>query len=156
MIYHYCDIKKPVESGGFPLIELLAKKLTYITAEELANKIKTDILKRQHRDGTFPIDTENLQLGRLHIANWLVGSGIVSNRDRAFKRYLKPLHNKLPKVQWPSVETVVNWIKLWNGVSVLAHPSRYGFTKTKLGKLLTVFKNAGGSIYGVGALSAKG
>ena len=46
-------------------------------------------------------------------------------------------------MQWPALEQVGQWINSAGGVSVLAHPMRYKFTRTKLIRLITEMIPAG-------------
>jgi predicted metal-dependent phosphoesterase TrpH len=84
------------------------------------------------------------QIGRPHFARYLVKIGAVSNIQQAFKRYLGAGKAGDIKDQWASPETVIGWIRDAGGVAVLAHPTKYKLTRTKLIELLTDFKTAGG------------
>lgn len=84
------------------------------------------------------------QIGRPHFARYLVEIGAVSNIQQAFKRYLGAGKAGDIKDQWANPETVIGWIRDAGGVAVLAHPTKYKLTRTKLIELLTDFKGAGG------------
>ncbi|WP_346836915.1 PHP domain-containing protein [Microbulbifer sp. SAOS-129_SWC] len=83
-------------------------------------------------------------LGRPHFARWLVESGYVEDTARAFKRYLGAGKVGDVKVEWPQVEETVGTIHAAGGSAVLAHPLKYGLTRTRLRLLLEAFRGAGG------------
>lgn len=82
--------------------------------------------------------------GRPHFAQALVDAGVVAGTRQAFQRYLGT--GKVGDVAtcWPELATVVEWIRMAEGVAVLAHPRRYGLTNNKLRKLVYAFQQAGG------------
>ena len=84
------------------------------------------------------------QVGRPHFAQYLVEIGAVSNFQQAFKRYLGAGKAGDIKQQWASLEEVINWIRGAGGVAVLAHPTKYKMTRTKLCLLLEDFIELGG------------
>jgi 3',5'-nucleoside bisphosphate phosphatase len=84
------------------------------------------------------------QIGRPHFARHLVQIGAVSTIQQAFKRYLGAGKAGDIKDQWANPETVIGWIRDAGGTAVLAHPTKYKLTRTKLIELLTDFKAAGG------------
>jgi len=83
-------------------------------------------------------------LGRPHFARHLVESGRVKSISAAFRKYLGPGKPGDVKHYWPSVETIVSWIREAGGVAVLAHPGKYGMTNTKIGLLADDFRASGG------------
>jgi len=92
----------------------------------------------------------NSQLGRPHFASLLVEQGFVKDANKAFDRYLG--NKKLGQLRdvWPELEGV---LKALSGDSlsgdkvelILAHPKRYPLTVTKLKRLLSDFKEWGGT-----------
>jgi predicted metal-dependent phosphoesterase TrpH len=83
-------------------------------------------------------------VSRTHFARFLVEQGHARDVRKVFKRFLvsgKPGH--VPG-QWASLEEAVSWILDAGGQAVLAHPARYGLTRTGLRKLLDQFQTAGG------------
>ncbi|MGH8372597.1 MAG: PHP domain-containing protein [Gammaproteobacteria bacterium] len=84
------------------------------------------------------------EITRTHFAQHLQASGHVRTFQEAFKRFLhrgKPGH---VSVTWASLEECIGWIHAAGGHAVLAHPLRYGMTRTRLLDALTAFKQAGG------------
>lgn len=84
------------------------------------------------------------QVGRPHFAEYLVEQGYVDTVARAFDKWLGSGKIGDVKSGWPDMFTVVKWIKDADGVAVLAHPLQYKLTFSKLKRLITVFKSAGG------------
>lgn len=86
----------------------------------------------------------DVMLGRLHFAQFLVEQGHAKNISDVFKRFL--VRNKPGYVagEWASLSDAVTWITAAGGQAVIAHPARYKMTATKLRRLITDFKVAGG------------
>jgi len=84
------------------------------------------------------------QVGRPHFAQYLVEIGAVNNMQQAFKRYLGAGKAGDIKQQWASLGDVISWIRGAGGVAVLAHPTKYKMTRTKLCLLLEDFAELGG------------
>lgn len=73
---------------------------------------------------------------RPHFAQALVEKGYAKDKKQAFKRYLVRGKPGFIAMQWPSLEDVGAWVTAAGGVAVLAHPTRYSFTRSKLIKLI--------------------
>lgn len=80
---------------------------------------------------------------RPHFAQALINLGYAKNKNQAFKRYLVRGKPGFIPMQWPSLEEIGTWITGAGGVGVLAHPLRYGFTRTKLVKLIGEMQQVG-------------
>ena len=85
-----------------------------------------------------------VMLGRVHFAKFLVDKGHAKSINDVFKRYL--VRNKPGYVsgEWATLAQAVTWINEAGGQAVIAHPARYKMTATKLGRLVTEFKDLGG------------
>lgn len=117
------------------------------TRRERAEKIAEKLARFGFTDcfeGALAFASGPSQIGRPHFAQHLVKIGAVRNIDQAFKRYLGSGKAGDIKDQWPDPETVIMWIREAGGVAVLAHPTKYNMTRTKLIELLGDFKAAGG------------
>lgn len=84
-------------------------------------------------------------LGRPHFARWMVKSGMVRDMNQAFDKYLGQGKPGDVKAYWPPLASVCDWIVSSGGVAVLAHPLKYRFTRSKLRRLVTAFRDSGGS-----------
>lgn len=83
-------------------------------------------------------------VGRTHFARFLVNRGHAEDVRDVFKRFLvtgKPGH---VSGRWASLEEAIGWIRAAGGIAVIAHPARYGLTRTKMKQLIGDFMQAGG------------
>jgi predicted metal-dependent phosphoesterase TrpH len=83
-------------------------------------------------------------IGRLHFAQALVQLAYVKTIQKAFSRYLTKGKMGFAPIKWPDMETAIKWIHGAGGVVVLAHPCRYKATLTRIKRLVSDFKEAGG------------
>lgn len=83
-------------------------------------------------------------IGRPHFAAHIIDVGYAANFAQAFKRYLGAGKIGDVKSEWPSIPSAVSWINAAGGIAILAHPDKYGLTRTKLYTLLQEFSDAGG------------
>jgi len=84
------------------------------------------------------------QIGRPHFAAALINAGIVETAQEAFDRYLGRNKAGDVKVDWPDIAEAVAVIKTAGGFSVIAHPTKYNLTFTKIRQLCDDFKAQGG------------
>lgn len=83
-------------------------------------------------------------IGRPHFAEFLVDAGYVKDTKQAFDRYLGQGKSCYQATAWPDIAEAVAWIKAAGGKAVLAHPTRYKMTATKLRRLVAYFVEHGG------------
>ncbi|MBK1699848.1 PHP domain-containing protein [Thiococcus pfennigii] len=84
-------------------------------------------------------------VGRTHFARLIVGLGRARSVAEVFKRFLvrgRPGH---VASEWASLEEAVGWIRAAGGQAVIAHPGRYGLTRTKMLNLIGTFRELGGA-----------
>lgn len=81
---------------------------------------------------------------RPHFADWMIQAGHVQDRPEAFRKWLGAGKLGDIKQHWPSLDEVVASLRGAGGVAVLAHPWHYGFTRSRLRRLLRDFAGAGG------------
>lgn len=84
-------------------------------------------------------------IGRTHFARFLVEKRLAADTTEVFKHFLvsgKPGH---VAGQWATLEAAVGWIRAAGGQAVIAHPARYGLTRTRLLHLLGEFRELGGA-----------
>jgi predicted metal-dependent phosphoesterase TrpH len=84
-------------------------------------------------------------VSRTHFAQFLVAAGHAADVRSVFKKYL--VHGKPGYVPgaWAGLDEAIGWIRAAGGQAVLAHPARYRITATRLKKLLSEFRDAGGA-----------
>lgn len=86
----------------------------------------------------------NGNVTRTHFAQWLCDSRHADTQPKAFQRFLARGKPGYVATLWASLEESIGWIHAAGGQAVLAHPLRYGMTRSWLIKALTAFKQAGG------------
>ena len=113
--------------------------------EERADKI-LDAIEKFGVSGLRPVFAQVLGEsvpGRLHFARALVENGNAKDINRAFKQVLNRL-GTARRHNWVALGEAVDSIKAAGGVAILAHPHAYGFTRSKLGRLVADFVEAHG------------
>lgn len=83
-------------------------------------------------------------VGRLHFARYLVEKGVSKSIQHAFKQYLGAGKQADVKYHWPAMAQVIEWIHEAGGLAVLAHPAKYGLTRSRMCRLIGDFAAAGG------------
>ena len=83
-------------------------------------------------------------VGRPDFARFLVAAGHVPSVEAAFKQYLGDGKVGDVREHWADLAEVIRWIREAGGIAVLAHPLKYGLTRSKLKRLLEAFIAAGG------------
>jgi predicted metal-dependent phosphoesterase TrpH len=83
-------------------------------------------------------------LTRTHFGRLLLERGLADEMQQVFKKFL--LRGKPGYVpgKWATLEQALGWIRAAGGVAVVAHPARYGMTRSKLRRLLQEFIELGG------------
>lgn len=127
-----------------PLLDGLAVLQDYRVwrAEEIARKLEKNgiagALKgaQKHCRGGI--------LSRTHFAHFLVEAGRAASVRDVFRHYLVRGKPGFVGGQWASMEDALGWIRAAGGLPVIAHPARYGLTRTKLNRLISEFREAGG------------
>jgi len=82
--------------------------------------------------------------GRPHFAQWLVANKQVRDMEHAFNRFLKVGRSGYVSTPWVTLQEAVEVINQSGGIAVIAHPTRYRFTRMKLRRLLSEFCTYGG------------
>ena len=86
----------------------------------------------------------NGMLTRTHFARYLVDQNRAATLQKAFDQFLKRGKPGYVPTRWAPLETGIQWVTAAGGIAVLAHPQRYKISTTRLKRLLTDFKTAGG------------
>lgn len=87
----------------------------------------------------------NATLCRPHFAHWMVEAGHVETVGKAFGKWLGRGKVGDVKAAWPHLTDAVAAIRESGGLPVLAHPLKYGLTRTKLRALCEAFAACGGA-----------
>jgi predicted metal-dependent phosphoesterase TrpH len=84
-------------------------------------------------------------ISRTHFARFLIEHGHAQDMQQVFKRFLVRGKPGYVEGEWASLEEALGWIHAAGGEAVVAHPARYKLSATHLRRLLTVFKEHGGT-----------
>ncbi|MDO5667210.1 MAG: PHP domain-containing protein [Alcaligenaceae bacterium] len=83
-------------------------------------------------------------ISRSHFARYLVQSGHCKTMQEVFDRYLNDQGPANVPTEWASLPDAIAWIKEAGGVSVIAHPGRYKYSRNQFIELWRTFKALGG------------
>ncbi|MDM4767246.1 3',5'-nucleoside bisphosphate phosphatase [Pelomonas sp. SE-A7] len=83
-------------------------------------------------------------ISRTHFARWLVDAGHCSDVPEVFRRFLTEGKPGFVPHKWASLRDALRWVHEAGGLTVIAHPARYGFTPTEEYALFTEFIGHGG------------
>jgi len=132
------DFKNEALMDYLDRLVILRKKRAEIIAEKLQKKGCPDLLL-----SATQLAGEG-QVGRPHFARAMVEAGIVNAENQAFNQYLGAGKVGDVKVEWPDMAEGIRCINSAGGVAVLAHPTKYNLTFTKIRLLLEQFVADGG------------
>ncbi len=123
-----------------------ALKLT----EERRNKRNIEMINR-FRDAGINISHEELTFGcpdtiitRGHFSRLLVSKGYAKDYKDSFDRYLNPSSPFFVPREYLEIHETINLINKAGGVSILAHPLLYKYSKEKVDELVRIFTEHGG------------
>jgi len=83
-------------------------------------------------------------ISRTHFARFLVESGVCSETNEVFRKYLAEGKPGYVPHRWAALKDAVRWITNAKGLAIIAHPARYKFTPNEEYALFTEFKAHGG------------
>ena len=83
-------------------------------------------------------------ISRTHFARFLVETGVCKDTNEVFRKYLTEGKPGFVPHRWASLRDAVTWITDADGVAIIAHPARYGFTPNEEYALFTEFLAHGG------------
>ncbi|GGB88195.1 phosphatase [Marinobacterium zhoushanense] len=84
------------------------------------------------------------QIGRPHFAQAMVARRLVASAQQAFDSWLGQGKIGDVRASWPALEDAVSLVKQAGGYAVIAHPTKYNFTFTRLRALVDDLLAAGG------------
>jgi len=84
-------------------------------------------------------------ISRSHFARHLVKSGRARDVKSVFQHYLVKGKPGFVQHEWASLEDAVSWIRASGGIAVIAHPGRYGFSKSEMPAFVAQFRDCGGA-----------
>lgn len=83
-------------------------------------------------------------ISRTHFARFLVERGTCKDTNEVFRKYLTEGKPGFVPHRWAALKDAVTWITQAQGVAVIAHPARYGFSANEEYALFSEFKTHGG------------
>lgn len=83
-------------------------------------------------------------VGRSHIAKVLLEMGVVASMQQAFNRYIADNKPAYVKIDALTMAETIKLIHDCGGQAVVAHPTRYNLSSTRVRKLITEFAQLGG------------
>jgi 3',5'-nucleoside bisphosphate phosphatase len=83
-------------------------------------------------------------ISRTHFARHLVDTGVCSDTNEVFRRFLTEGKPGYVPHRWAALGDAVRWITRAGGMAVIAHPGRYRFTPTEEYALFSEFIAHGG------------
>ena len=83
-------------------------------------------------------------ISRTHFARHLVDTGVCSDTNEVFQRFLTEGKPGYVPHRWAALGEAVHWITGAGGLAVIAHPGRYRFTPTEEYALFSEFAQHGG------------
>jgi predicted metal-dependent phosphoesterase TrpH len=95
-------------------------------------------------DVVAKVDGHADRVTRTHIAKTLVEKNIVSRPQQAFDRFLKEGKKAFVKFEGIGLKETIEVIHASQGLTVLAHPTRYDLSATNIRYLIELFASLGG------------
>ena len=84
-------------------------------------------------------------ISRTHFARFLVKQGYARDVRSVFHHYLVKGKPGYVPHQWAALADAVGWIRGSGGVAVIAHPGRYKLSPPEMRRLLSEFRDCGGT-----------
>ncbi|MBT00131.1 MAG: phosphatase [Oceanospirillaceae bacterium] len=141
-VVHLLGLGVDPEAPGWAEYLANLRRLREERAERIAHKLVKaglpdllEVARRNAGDG---------QIGRPHFAQALVDMGRVSTAQQAFDCWLGRGKVGDVKALWPTLEEAVAQVKRARGFAVIAHPTKYNLTFSRLRTLVKDMLAAGG------------
>jgi len=84
-------------------------------------------------------------ISRSHFARHLVKTGHAQDVKSVFRHYLVKGKPGFVSHEWAALADAVSWIRASGGIAVIAHPGRYGFSKSDMQAFVARFRDCGGT-----------
>lgn len=114
-------------------------------AEKICERLIKTGVSREPLTAAVKKYAEGAIIGRPHIAKAMVDIGVVNSEQAAFKQYLGAGKTGDVKMDWPDFDEAIAVINDAGGEAVLAHPTKYKMTFTKIRSVVNDFVSEGGS-----------
>ena len=114
-----------------------------LRAQEMAEQLARAGIPGAYEGAMKYVSNPSL-ISRTHFARHLVDSGVCQDTSEVFRRFLTEGKPGFVPHRWASLKDAVQWIVQSQGVAVIAHPGRYGYTPNEEYALFSEFKAHGG------------
>lgn len=139
---HLLGLNFDMYDAGFdPYLDRLVQ-LRNDRAEKIAKRLNKKGISEELLGRAKTLAGEG-QIGRPHFAQALIDLGRVNSMQQAFDLYLGQGRTGDVKAEWPEFSESIDLVKSAGGAVLLAHPTKYKMTFTKLRELMTDLLNAG-------------
>lgn len=141
-VVHLVGLNFDAESAAFSAYMANLMRLRDDRARVIAQKLE----KRGLGTNLYELarmEAGDTQIGRPHFAKALIALGKVSSMQEAFDAYLGQGTIGDVKASWPSYQEAIELITSSGGHVVLAHPTKYNLTFTKIRELMSDLLDAG-------------
>jgi 3',5'-nucleoside bisphosphate phosphatase len=112
-------------------------------AHDMARQLQSVGIDRAYEGALKYVGNPDL-ISRTHFARYIVELGVCADISEVFRNYLVEGKPGFVPHRWAKLQDAVGWIRAAEGVAVVAHPGRYGFTDLELDVFLHEFKRVGG------------
>ena len=114
-----------------------------LRAQEMAEQLARAGIPGAYEGAMKYVSNPSL-ISRTHFARHLVDSGVCQDTSEVFRRFLTEGKPGFVPHRWASLKDAVQWIVQSQGVAVIAHPGRYGYSPNEEYALFSEFKAHGG------------
>jgi predicted metal-dependent phosphoesterase TrpH len=114
-----------------------------LRAQEMAEQLARAGIPGAYEGAMKYVSNPSL-ISRTHFARHLVDTGVCQDTSEVFRRFLTEGKPGFVPHRWASLKDAVQWIVQSQGVAVIAHPGRYGYTPNEEYALFSEFKAHGG------------
>lgn len=123
----------------------IVKKLGIILAKQGIGNASSDDIEVQIWEKVLRKTNQNPNIvGRAHIAQVMQEMGVVNSVQAAFDKYLADKKSAYVPIETLSLNDTIALIHKCGGIAVLAHPTRYGLSATRIRRLIADFAKLGG------------
>jgi len=140
---HVIGLNIEPEQAGFLACLTKQRESRMNRARQIAQRLEQQGVQDAYQKACGVAGHEHI--GRPHFAQVLIDEAKVLDMQQAFKRYLGRGRIAYVPTTWLTLDEAINGILNAGGEAVLAHPLKYGLTRTKLHELIKAFKAAGGT-----------
>lgn len=126
------DVQKSRAHRGLAIVQKLGQIIPQLAIDEFWQAVVSKAASKE-------------AVGRAHIAQTLYEFGLVNSVQSAFDKYLADNKPAYVALHAPTMNEAILMIHRCGGLAVLAHPTCYNLSATRIRRLITDFANASGN-----------